>query len=189
MISDEDARRALGEVAQVERRSHLAGAYSQASGHLLIAGLAWAIGFAAIGLTPLEQWWKISLAVSVVAIAGSYLLSWRNAKRHVAEPAARAMTAAQGLWLTAICTIFIVATDVLFHPMVVLPYLVFPSYVMAFVYALVGAIVLPRMLWIGAGVFAVTTAGLVLAPQAIAFWIALAGGGGLILGGLWLRKA
>jgi hypothetical protein len=189
MISDEDARRALGEVAQVERRSHLAGAYSQASGHMLIAGLAWAIGFAAIGLTPLEQWWKISLSVSFAALAASYLLSWRNAKRRSAEPAARALTAAQGLWLTLICTVFNVATDMLFHPVVVLPYLAFPAYVMAFVYALAGALVVPRMLWIGVGVFVVTTAGLVLAPQAIAFWIAAGGGGGLILGSLWLRKA
>jgi hypothetical protein len=189
MISDEDARRALGEVAQVERRSMLAGTYSQASGHLLIAGLAWAIGFAAIGLTPLEQWWKISLAVSVVTLAASYVLAWRNARRRAAEPASRALTAAQGLWLTLICTIFIIATDTLFHPVVVLPYLVLPAYVMAFVYALAGALAMPRMLWIGAGIFAVTTAGLVIAPQAIAFWIAAAGGGGLILGGLWLRKA
>jgi hypothetical protein len=189
MISDEDARRALGEVAQVERRSHLAGNYSQASGHLLIAGAAWAIAYAAIGLTPLDQWWKISLAVSVAAIGGSYLLSYRNAKRRGADTASRALTAAQGLWLTLICTIFIIATDTLFHPGVVLPYLVFPSYVMAFVYALVGAMVMPRMLWIGAGVFVVTTLGLMLVPQAIAFWIALAGGGGLTLGGLWLRKA
>ena len=70
-----------------------------------------------------------------------------------------------------------------------LPYLVFPALITALIYVLLGALLgLPRYVAIGAIMFLVTMAGFVYAKPYLPFWIAVAGGGGLILGGLWMRK-
>jgi hypothetical protein len=88
----------------------------------------------------------------------------------------------------AIC-VFIGAVDYLFQPRSPLPYLIFPSFVAALVYVLAGAVTrMQRFVWIGFGMFAVTLGGYIAAPQWSAVWAA-AGGAGLVLGGLWLRKA
>jgi hypothetical protein len=68
-------------------------------------------------------------------------------------------------------------------------FLAFPALVMAFVYVLLGSVGLPRFRWLGAGMFAILIIGLALQRDAIAIWVAAVGGGGLFLGGLWLRKA
>jgi hypothetical protein len=70
-----------------------------------------------------------------------------------------------------------------------LPYLVFPALITALVYVLLGGLLgLPRYLAIGAIMFLVTMIGFVYAKPFLPFWIAAAGGGGLILGGLWMRR-
>jgi hypothetical protein len=74
-----------------------------------------------------------------------------------------------------------------FKPTSPLPYLVFPALVMGLTYALVGTFGLLRFTWIGAGIFVAVMLGYLLAPALMPFWIAAAGGGGLILGGLWMR--
>jgi hypothetical protein len=51
-----------------------------------------------------------------------------------------------------------------------------------------GLLGLPRYLAIGAIMFLVTMIGFVYAKPYLPFWIAAAGGGGLILGGLWMRR-
>jgi len=188
MITSGDARDALLSVAQVERRTQLAGAYSHASAHLVLAGIVWVISYAAIGALPVACWSVVTIPATVVAVIGGFLLSRRTAS--TGDPAARNATPVRALWLTAACVVFIAATDLLFSPTNLTPYLAFPALVMAFVYSLIGGLgLMPRFLWIGAAIFAVTIAGLMLTPQAIAFWIAAGGGGGLVLGGLWLRKA
>jgi hypothetical protein len=88
----------------------------------------------------------------------------------------------------AVC-IFIGAVYYLFKPTSPLPYLIFPSFVAGLAYILAGAVSrMQRFVWIGLGIFAVTLGGYVAAPQWSAIWAA-AGGAGLVLGGLWLRKA
>jgi len=188
MITSGDAQDALLSVAQVERRTRLAGAYSHTSGHLLLAGIVWVISYTAIGVLPVAYWSLVTVPAAAAAVIGSFLLSRRTAG--TGDPAGRNGTAARTLWLTAACVAFIATTDLLFSPASLTSYLAFPALVMAFVYALIGGLgLMPRFLWIGAAIFAVTIAGLLLTPEAIAFWIAAGGGGGLVLGGLWLRKA
>jgi hypothetical protein len=47
---------------------------------------------------------------------------------------------------------------------------------------------LPRYVAIGAIMFLVTMIGFVYTKPFLPFWIAVSGGGGLVLGGLWMRK-
>jgi hypothetical protein len=88
----------------------------------------------------------------------------------------------------AIC-LFIGSVYFVFQPVSPLPYLVFPALITALVYVLLGGLLgLPRYVAIGAIMFLVTMAGFVYAKPFLPFWIAAAGGGGLILGGLWMRR-
>lgn len=84
--------------------------------------------------------------------------------------------------------IFTAATFLLFRPQSVLPYLVFPPLLMGLVYMLMGSYGLPRFRWIGLCIFALTCLGVLIAPTFICYWIAMVGGGGLIVGSFWLRK-
>jgi hypothetical protein len=84
--------------------------------------------------------------------------------------------------------LFIVSAYAVFAPVTSEPYLVFPALVLGLVYVVAGAWRMPRLAWIGAAVFVATMAGFLFFRPMLAFWIAAVGGGGLMLGGLWLRK-
>jgi hypothetical protein len=188
-ISEKEAAQSLRDVAQVQRRTMLAKGYGQASAHLALGGFIWFAGYVATGLTRPETWALIWLPLSIAGAFGSFALSFRTARIVPGDPAARVVPAARTVWMLGASAVFIVATLLLFHPKDVTPALAFPALLMAYVYVLIGAMGAPRFLWIGAGIFAVTAAGLTLMPQVIAFWIAAAGGGGLLLGAVWLRRA
>lgn len=188
-ISEKEAAQSLRDIDQVQRRTMLAKGYGQASAHLALGGFVWATGYIATGLTRPEIWALIWLPLSIVGAFGSFALSFRSARVVPGDPAARVAPAARVLWMIGASAVFIVATLLLFQPRTAIPALAFPALLMAYVYVLIGAMAATRFVWIGVGIFAVTATGLTLMPQAIAFWIAAAGGGGLLLGALWLRKA
>jgi len=54
---------------------------------------------------------------------------------------------------------------------------------------MIGLFGAPRLLVTGIGVYVLTLAGYFLLPQIFQLWMAAVGGGGLIIGGLWLRTA
>jgi hypothetical protein len=189
MISESEAGEALREIERVHRRTAQAGGYSAASPHLLLSGCIWTAGYVATGLTRPEQWANFWIPLALVGAFGSYFIAYRAHRPEPGNPAARTMHAARGLWISAAMMVFVAATFLLFRPIELTPYLVFPALLLGLAYSIVGAFGLPRFLWIGAGVFAATIAGLLVARESIALWVAAAGGGGLILGGLWLRKA
>jgi hypothetical protein len=103
--------------------------------------------------------------------------------------AMRSTMMARSMMMAVAISIFMAATEFLFKSLDPLAYLVFPALVTGLVYALAGLLAgLPRFAWIGCGIFALSLIGYLATPAWTAFWIAAAGGGGLILGGLWLRK-
>jgi hypothetical protein len=84
--------------------------------------------------------------------------------------------------------LFIICAYAVFAPTTSDPYLVFPALVLGLVYVVAGAWRMPRLAWIGAAVFVATMVGFLFFRPMLAYWIAAVGGGGLVLGGLWLRK-
>ena len=64
-----------------------------------------------------------------------------------------------------------------------------PGLVAGVIYTLIGVWRMTRYVWIGVSLFAATLVGFFWFPMWLAFWMAAAGGGALILGGLWLRRA
>ncbi|MBO9670440.1 MAG: hypothetical protein J7485_07980 [Sphingobium sp.] len=187
-ISESNAAEALRSVSHVQRRTLLAKGYSQASPHLALSGVIWAAGYIASGLTPPESWPLFWVPLAFIGVFGSFALSFRGARPVAGDLAARVMPAARMLWTIGASMAFGASTFLLFQPKDMVPALAFPALFLAYVYVLVGATGASRYLWIGGGVFTVTALGLILMPQAIAFWVAAAGGGGLLAGALWMRK-
>ncbi|HEY1607496.1 MAG TPA: hypothetical protein VGF77_18060 [Allosphingosinicella sp.] len=185
-ISAGQAAAALEEIERTERRTHVSGGYRAASPYLILWGCIWAVGYAGCGFFPAGDWGWIWLPLIVVGIGvsvwfGSRATGARSAKGAANGWQASIMALAVMLFIGATCFIFRVADP--------LPYLVFPALVTGLVYVFAGLLAgLPRLASIGAAVFLLPLAGYIAAPALTAYWVAAAGGGGLILGGLWLRQ-
>ena len=189
-MSQAEAASALRDVERTTLRSAELRAYGHASPHLLLWGLIWIAGYAAMGVLPDGNAAMIWLPLDLLGFVGSALIGSRARARASAgaAEAGRAKMAtmlAMGLFVG----LFIVCVYVVFKPASREPYLVFPAMVLGLVYVVAGVWKMPRLAWIGGVVFVLSMAGFFLMKPYLAFWIAAVGGGGLVLGGLWLRKA
>jgi hypothetical protein len=186
-ISPGQAAAALQEIERTERRTRASGGYAAASPHLVVWGLIWACGYVACDFVPPEQWGLVWLPLALLGSAGSAWLASRG--RRGAAGGRAPGDGARSIGAAAAIAIFIMAFFWIVRPTDLRVGLVFPTMTMGLVYCLAGLYArLPRFVWIGAGAFTVTIAGYLIVPEWTAFWVAAAGGGGLILGGLWLRK-
>jgi hypothetical protein len=187
-ITQAEAASALRDVEAATDRTVTMRAYSFASPHLVLWGLVWIAGYGLMGALPLEQWGMAWALLNGVGAGGSALLGYRSrvAARHAGlrAPGVCAMLVA----IFFVC-LFIVAVYVVFAPTRPEPYLVFPALVLGLVYVVAGVWKMRRMAVIGAAVFILALAGYALLQPWLAYWLAAVGGGGLVLGGLWLRKA
>jgi len=187
MITENEAAESLRDVERVSRRTHVASAYALASPHLILWGLVWVAGYTGTGLTAPEQWGWVWLPGIVAGSVGSAILGRRATRSGAAKASGSTNPTARSLLMALTIMLFMGSVYLVFKPTSPLPYLVFPALIMAATYALIGTFGLPRFTWIGAGVFAAVMLGYLLAPALMPFWLAAAGGGGLILGGLWMR--
>jgi len=185
-LSPGQAAAALDEIERTEQRTVRATSYSIASPYLILWGLVWIAGYGACAVLPPERWGLPWLPLIAVGTLASAVLGMRvRPGRHGGGAVGFGQSMVMGV---AVC-VFIGAVYYLFQPTSPLPYLIFPSFVAGLAYVLAGAVArMQRFVAIGFGIFAVTLAGYVAAPQWSALWAA-AGGAGLLLGGLWLRKA
>jgi hypothetical protein len=189
MISPEEAANSLRDIDRINHRTGVAGAYSHASPHLLLWGAIWAVGYTGCGLTRPDQWGYVWLPLIVVGAVGAMALGMRGRAKTASRSGAGFSPNAAGAILAVALGAFIASTYTLFQPVAPLPYLVFPALLMGLVYAVIGSFGMPRFLVIGACVLAFTMGGYLFAREWTPFWIAAVGGGGLLLGGLWLRQA
>lgn len=187
MITRNEAVESLRDVERVSRRTHVASAYAVASPHLILWGLVWVAGYTGTGLTAPASWGWVWLPCIGAGSIGSAILGRRAARSGAAKPGGSANPNARSLLMALIIMLFMGSVYLVFKPSSMLPYLVFPALIIALTYALVGTFGLPRFTWIGAGIFVMVMLGYLLAPGLMSFWLAAAGGGGLILGGLWMR--
>jgi VIT1/CCC1 family predicted Fe2+/Mn2+ transporter len=185
-ISSTEAAAALRDIAETGRRTRESGAYHVASPHFILWGLVWAAGYAGCGLTDPARWGLVWLPAIVIGVIGATAIGLRT--KQSAQEAPGAATA-RWLMLALGLGLFMGGAYIVFAPVSPLPYLVFPALMAALIYVVIGAVLsLNRFVAIGAILFLVTMAGFLYAKPWLPFWIAAAGGGGLFLGGLWLRK-
>ena len=177
------AAAALQDIDRTERHTARARGYAIASPYLILWGVIWIAGYGASAVVAPERWGLIWLPLAVI---GGVASGWVGSR---AKGTAHQGAFSQSLLLAAATFLFIASVYYVFRPISPLPYLVFPSLIAGLVYTLAGALTrMTRFVWIGAGIFLVTMTGFIAAPDYMAIWVAIAGGGGLLLGGLWLRK-
>jgi hypothetical protein len=182
-ISPGQAAAALEDIERTERRTWTARGYAVASPFLILWGFVWIVGYGGCAVLPRGQWGLVWLPLIVVGALGSTWLGSRS--RGQSQPDSLGRAAMMSLAIG----IFIGSVYYVFRPVAAEPYLIFPTLIAGLVYSLAGILArMPRFVWIAAGMFVLTMAGYVAAPQWTAIWAAAAGGGGLVLGGLWLRK-
>jgi|SRR6185437_4978550 len=181
-LSAAQAAAALRDIRRTERRSAERYGDRIASQHLIWWGVIYAIGYG-VGVVP--RWegpaW---LVLAPIGVAGSVVLGVRQ-KRDASQ--ARnwrwlAAGAVMVLFLSELLAVLPPTTDAQIGA--VIPLLV------GFCYALYGIWQAgARMVWTGVVLGALTVLGYLQVHAHFSIWMAVVGGGGLILGGLWLRGA
>ncbi|MDB5455952.1 MAG: hypothetical protein JWP92_1537 [Caulobacter sp.] len=186
-VTRSEAAAALRDVGQTQARSFEARAYRIVGPQLIVWGVALAAGYGATGLLPVEAWWKIWLPVDLIALAVGLIVA-RRAPRSPTEAAFDARPMLRGAVMGVIIALFYGATMTVFQPRAPEAYLAFPGLLVGLIYALLGTARLPRMVWIGGAVLVLTLGGFLFLKPWLAFWMAAVVGGGLIVGGLWMRR-
>jgi hypothetical protein len=182
-ISKTEAASALTDIESTAGRSRLLKGYQIAGPILMVWGVVWAVGYTAMGLLAPERWGLIWLVLDVVGIVSTLLLARRGKGAGQAKSGWKIMAGVLAVMA------FYAATYALFQPTSTDVALAYPGVVTGLIYAGVGIAFAPRYLWIGAAVFAASLVGYFLFQPWLAYWMAAVGGGGLIVAGLWLRRA
>ena len=184
-VSKSEARSALSEIDSVTRRGMALKGYRHAGPFLMLWGVVWGLGYLGMARLAPDYWGWLWLVLDTAGAIGSVILAPKGAKDGLAVVKPWRMVAGM-----AACVAFILAIVAVFPKTELLPYIALPGLFVGFLYTVLGVVnASPRYVWIGATVFVATLAGYYLWPQHLAEWLALVGGGGLFLGGLWLRSA
>ncbi len=179
-MSRADASAALADVDAAQSRSALLRGYQSAAPHLIIWGVAWALGYT---ITDLAPGW-VNPAWLVIVVPGT-LADIAIARLDRPGHGPGVLTG----WLFLIAFIFVGGTLAVMRPHDPRQVGAFIPLVVAASYAILGALGAPRMLVLGGGLAALTLGGFFALPAHFSLWMAAIGGGGLILGGIWLRRA
>ncbi len=187
-ISSEQAAAALRDIETTETYSRTLRTYQNASPHLFLWGVVWVVGYTVTGLTPYA--WLVWPLLVVAGMVADYLL-------HRAQRADLSETA-QARWRlmerrnaqsSVVVVLFWIGVYAVMQPHTLNQYSAFPAILMGVIYASIGVWAsLPRYFWLGIGVSLLTLTGYFFLAPWFPLWMAAVGGGGLMLGGLWMRK-
>ena len=179
-ISPNEAAQTLHEISATERASANAHRYARAAPHLILWGAVWLLGYGAGYLDA-----RLTVAWIPLAIIGA-VRSGRLGRR-TGSPGQR------GGWPRSIATAvaILVALSALFAvlgPLAGPRIGAFFPIAAGFGYTVIGIRErATRMIVLGVALTALTVLGFFWVPQYFALWMAVVGGVGLILGGVWLR--
>jgi hypothetical protein len=182
-ISKSEAASALTDIESTAGRSRLLKGYHVAGPILMVWGVVWAVGYSAMGLTEPERWGLVWLVLDVIGIVATIVLGRRGKGGAKAGQGWKIMAGVLAVGA------FYAATFALFQPTSIDAALAYPGVVTGLIYAGIGIAFAPRYLWIGAAVFAASLVGYFFFQPWLAYWMAAVGGGGLVVAGLWLRRA
>jgi hypothetical protein len=181
-VSHDDASEALREIDRTQSRSSRLYGYSNAAPHLIVWGIAWMIGYGASYLQP--SWHFVWPILIVVGEAASFWFGMRAGHKNGASDYSWRYAATFFSIL-----IFSGAVTFVVHPTSDAQVGAFIPLIIALFYCLVGIWSRAwRMLITGVVLAVLTLIGFVVLREYFALWMAVVGGGGLILGGFWLRS-
>jgi hypothetical protein len=180
-VSRTDAAAALAEMERTTDRSRVLRGYRITGPILMLWGVIWVLGYGGMGVLPVQLWDAVWLVLDVLGL----VLTILTLRRRAAAIANRWRTGL--IFLAAL--VFVGAILTLFRVTSPGVYLVFPALICGFIYVILGVCFMMRLAWVGAAMFLATLVGFYFVQPWLAFWMAGVGGGGLLLGGLWLGRA
>jgi hypothetical protein len=183
MISAEQAADALKEVHAAERRSAEAYSYSLSAPYCFVWGTVWLLGYGAEALIPagswLGWWW---MGLSMAGAAASVMIGRIQNARRPGQSWRTGM-------LFLIIWLFTVALFAVLHPRAPLQVGAYFPLLFAAIYAAIGLWLGLRYILIGMFMAAATLGAFFLLREYFFHWMALVGGGSLLLTGYWMRQA
>jgi len=183
MIDSKQAAEALTEIDAIVRRVRQSTIYNIASQILILAGVLVVAGNVASFLWPRHSGY-IWISVNVMTVAGTFAIG----------AFARRETSVHGFDVRALIAFVLffafgyLCTGVLGHFTPRQMGTFWPIYFML-VYSVVGLWVGAAFVAIGLGIIALTLIGYFFVGNWFEPWMAVVNGGGLILGGLWMRRS
>jgi hypothetical protein len=184
-LSPEQARDALRDVEQTTKHSATVHGYETMAPYLILWGAIWVVAYGANDLAPraIGQW-----AWPVLGMLG-WVASMFIGARRKGQSAADA-----GMWLRwfgvfVAYAVFAAGVGAIMHPTSDAQVGAFVPLIVALTYALVGIFFnATRLVIAGATIAALTLGGYFYLPSHFMLWMALVGGGALILAGAWMRQ-
>lgn len=183
-VSRDEAAEALRTIESTERLSGTLRGYASGAPYCFIWGLAWMAGYGFSAYQPDKRQiaWAAAIALGTVASIFVGVSGGRKSD-------GRSGGTWRALALAGVFAAFFAAVGVVAGPMQ-------PRQMDAFVPLVFAALYIVGGIWGGAryglaglALAAVTIAGYFMAGDAFGYWMAAAGGGLLLLTGLWLRSA
>jgi hypothetical protein len=194
MLDAKEALQSLQQIERTESRSAQAHQYANAAPGFVLWGIIWIVGYAGSDLIPrltgsLQSISGLWVALTVVGVAGSALIGrrQRSAQHADAARAGRAIGLRWGATFLALWA-FMVATLLVMRPANPMISGAFAPLIVATVYAIFGIWKGLRFLFAGIAVATLTLVGFFFLAHWFLLWMAVVGGGSLILVGVWLRK-
>ncbi|HEY2445664.1 MAG TPA: hypothetical protein VGI20_08005 [Rhizomicrobium sp.] len=180
-ISSTEAQDALRDIARTGSASAKAHGYQHASPHFIVWGIIWVLGYALSYARP--QGGALWPVLVVLGTAASFWFGWKSKPADSKTYDWRYAATALAVFL------FIGAVFAVMPPRTSAQLSAFFPIVVALFYSLVGIWTRGmRMLVAGAAIGVLTLAGYFLLAPYFMLWMAVVGGGALILGGIWLRS-
>jgi hypothetical protein len=177
-VTHEDAAEALRLVREAGDRSETLRGYQSASPHLILWGCVYAAAYSFSYFRPhLAQWpWLVLVPIASV---GDIIIGKRDRSG--------------GDWTIfpiLFCTflVFILATAAIMQPHDPNQMGAFVPLVVAACYIALGVGAGKRILYTGVALGVLTLVGFFAFPAIFLLWMAVVGGGAMVLGGLWLRQ-
>ena len=185
-VTRDDAAAALRNIDTAERRAQTAFGYRTGAPYLLLWGAVW-IAAGAVGALSSGNAGLGWLAADIFGLIGTAYLVATQARRCSADGARGGIV--RFVAMAAIVAAFIALTLSLFAPVSGVAVQTFIVLLVAAAYATLGCWFGLRFAAVGAALAALAACAFHLAPAHAALVVPLLGGGGLILAGLWMRRA
>ena len=185
-VTKNDVAAALHDVSKTEEHSLTLFHYEMTYPHLLLWGILWIVA-GMIGAISPDNTGIGWLIVDTIGIVTSGYLVAMNARRF-AEDSARS----EGLRYLAtvvVLTAFITMTFAVFTPVSGIEIQTFITILVAAIYMIMGLWTGYRLTVIGAVLAVLVVSAFFYTPVQLPLLVSVLGGGALILGGLWMRRA
>ena len=185
-VSKDDALSALHDIETVERRSRTLFGYDLGSPYLLLWGVLWMIAGVVGAVSPANSGigWG---AVDIVGLVGTAYLIVRHARR-CGERSER-IHLLRYVGSAATLAAFIGLTLMVFGPVKGGEITMLCTLLVAAGYAIAGCWLGLRYAVVGVALSSLAVGVFILAPAYLHLIVPFAGGGALILGGVWMRRA